>query len=98
MNSGAPDFGTFLRAWRKANGLYKKEAASFLRIPLRTYENWEWGLNTPTEIVRYAITNRINELNTANASGQTRLFRSALCPAADAHTPSSPWKGRRPSR
>lgn len=98
MNTGAPDFGTFLRTWRKAKGLYKKEAASFLRIPLRTYEVWEWGIHIPSEIVRTTILARINELNASNLAKPARLFRDTIRAQTDAHQTGSPWKGRRPPR
>ncbi len=63
MNSAPSYFCTFLKAWRKARNLYKKEAASLLRIPLRTYESWEFGANVPSEIVRVEIARRVGAYN-----------------------------------
>ena len=75
MNSAAPYFSTFLKAWRRSRGLYKKEAASKLGVPLRTYEAWEWGKNLPGEIVRTTIASRIAEINKAYDSKRTATGR-----------------------
>ncbi len=63
MNAAPAYFGTFLKQWRKACRLYKKEAAAILRVPLRTYEAWEWQRNLPSEIVRVEIARRVEQYN-----------------------------------
>ena len=38
-----------LRSWRLALGWTRKQAASFLRVPLRTLEGWEQGRRKPDQ-------------------------------------------------
>ncbi len=67
-------FGTFLRTWRKRRGLYKKEAANTLRVPLRTYEDWEWAKRLPNEIVRTEIARRVKESDNEHTNRKTRNY------------------------
>lgn len=53
------DFGEALKAWRKAYGLTQKEAADRLGANLRTYQNWEAGVNTPPKITENYVRSRI---------------------------------------
>jgi len=32
-----------LKAWRKRKGFSQAQAADFLQVPVRTYQNWEGG-------------------------------------------------------
>lgn len=43
-----------IKALRLASGLTKPAAAALIGCPLRTYENWESGVNTPAPYVRNA--------------------------------------------
>lgn len=38
-----------LRNWRLALGMTRKQAASFLGVPLRTLEGWEQGRQQPDQ-------------------------------------------------
>lgn len=38
---------TDLRAARMAASLTQKRAAALIGVPLRTYQNWEYGVRTP---------------------------------------------------
>lgn len=40
-------FNVKLREWRFARGLLQKQAADFLKVPLDTFRQWEYGNNTP---------------------------------------------------
>lgn len=33
----------YLRGWRRFNGLTQAQAAEVLKVPFRTYQNWEHG-------------------------------------------------------
>jgi transcriptional regulator with XRE-family HTH domain len=50
-------FGEELRAWRQREGLTQREAAEFLKVNRRTYEDWEYGRFVPDhlELIRRAI-------------------------------------------
>lgn len=41
-------FAEKLKAWRASKGMLGSEAAEFLKVPVRTYEEWEQGRMAPT--------------------------------------------------
>ena len=46
----ATDWPAVLKAWRSRRGLTQKQAAELIGVALRTYEDWERGVNKPTLI------------------------------------------------
>ena len=44
-----------LKVIRKVEGLSQKEMAYKLKIPYRTYINWELGLRTPPDYVQACV-------------------------------------------
>lgn len=38
-----------LSKWREALNMTQKEAAAFLRVPIRTYQEWEQGRRKPKQ-------------------------------------------------
>ena len=54
------DFREQLLKWR--NGRTQKAAAEFLKVPLRTYQAWEYGVNKPSELARKEIERRMAEI------------------------------------
>lgn len=42
-------FGTRLQDWRLAHGMTQTEAADWLDVPLRTYQQWEQGRQEPSQ-------------------------------------------------
>ena len=55
------EFGDALKAWRKRNDLPQKQAADFLQLHLRTYQNWEQDVNTPGTMAQAWVMSRITE-------------------------------------
>lgn len=43
------DFGAALKKWRMQHNLKQWEAAEFLDVPQRTYEQWEQGRQMPSQ-------------------------------------------------
>lgn len=41
------EFADELKAWRYARGWTQEDAAKYLDVPLKTYQNWEWGRRLP---------------------------------------------------
>ena len=55
------EFGDALKAWRKRHKLPQKQAADFLQLHLRTYQNWEQDVNTPTPMAQAWLKARMQE-------------------------------------
>lgn len=49
----AQEFAKKLKSWRGRR--YQKEAADVLRVPLRTYQSWEAGVNEPANVCKQCI-------------------------------------------
>jgi DNA-binding transcriptional regulator YiaG len=50
-----PKFSSLVKKWRTAQQLTITEAARRLRIPYRTFQDWELGNKTPTGIRRLLL-------------------------------------------
>lgn len=53
------EFHHRLKKWR--GKLVQKEAADFLKVPLRTYQAWEYGANKPSDLAMQEIERRMSE-------------------------------------
>lgn len=42
-------FGTRLQEWRLGHSMTQTEAADWLRVPLRTYQQWEQSRQEPSQ-------------------------------------------------
>ena len=42
-------FGTRLQDWRLGHNMTQNEAADWLKVPLRTYQQWEQGRQAPSQ-------------------------------------------------
>ena len=47
------EFGIKLKSWR--GNRYQKQVAALLDISVRTYQNWEEGVTTPSRFARVEI-------------------------------------------
>lgn len=49
-STGGEDWPEVLKAWRARKGFTQREAAERIGVALRTYEDWERGINKPSLI------------------------------------------------
>lgn len=61
MATRKPTFARLVRRWRIARQLSKVEAARNLRVPYRTFQDWEYSRRTPTGIRRRLLEQMFNE-------------------------------------
>lgn len=59
MSDKPKNFSERLREWRGKR--LQKEAAAALQVALSTYRNWEQGMNTPNEMARRWLEERMAE-------------------------------------
>jgi len=52
---------TEIRKARLAAGVTQKRAAEMCGVPLRTYQDWEYGKRNPPEYVKVMIINKLME-------------------------------------
>lgn len=52
-------FADQLRQWRKERRLVQKEAAAILHISVRTYQNYEYGINVPAQTCEHCMRERM---------------------------------------
>lgn len=45
-----PEFAEEIKTWRAKHGWTQEQAAAYLQVPLKTYQNWEWGRRAPQPI------------------------------------------------
>lgn len=43
-------FPESLKIWRRENGFSQSQAAAFLDVPFRTYQQWEHGRQQPSQV------------------------------------------------
>lgn len=54
-------FSNLLRTILKDLGLTQKEAAEFLNVPYRTFQNWILGTAAPAEYIQLIVIAQLND-------------------------------------
>jgi DNA-binding transcriptional regulator YiaG len=54
-------FSQLLRQWRKQFNLSQVSACLFLRVPYRTYQDWENERRNPKQLTREAVEERMKK-------------------------------------
>jgi len=55
----AKDLSNEFKIWRGKRRM--KEVAALLNVPVKTYESWEYGLRSPSELALVEVRRRMNE-------------------------------------